>query len=216
MNYLKLFWEAEIQIIPILVMFTIYIFPNKFMKHKDLHYAPIYFYLPPFSNLNNLIARYDEIEHSNDYSKDENAKDKVIKKIKKASKFSLLFEGFFWPIVFGFISGLIISNKILTPLILIILLLRLYQFAKSTFDFRKENYDDNKSWLKLMFIYIIFTYVSLNFIYIGYDCMKNFLLTKDFCFIISTINHNIIINLFFLPILSFLMWDFIKSTLIRK
>lgn len=215
MDYLNNIWNFKIQIIPMVILLSIYILPNEIRKYKNLDYAPIYFAVPPFCHSNILINRYYEFTSPNNETSSED-KNKLMNKIKKSAGISLLLEVCIWPILFGIISGFIISNNTLRQLIIIILLIRIYQFTKSVFYFRKEQYYSKASCIILIFIYIGFTYISLDYIYNSYNWISNLVAKKEYISIFKSINKFLLKDLLLSSAFIYIGKASIKSFLNKK
>lgn len=176
MDFIKNLWNTNIQIVPVMILLSIYILPNEIRKFKDLKYAPIYFAVPPFCNSNILINNY---YMSNEDNNNED-KQQILKKIKKSSIFSLVLEACVWPILFGGVAGFIVSSETMKQLLTIVLLIRIYQFTKSVFYFKKEQYYDKISGYILIVVYIAFTYISLKFISNSYTWINGLAIKKEY------------------------------------
>lgn len=94
-----------------------------------------------------------------------------------------------WPIIFGSVSGIVISRDILNQFLVLILLLRLYQFTKSVLDFRNEDFYDKISGIILICIYICFSYFSIDYIYKSHNWISNAIIIKEYSYIFYDIKE---------------------------
>ena len=213
MDFIKNLWNTNIQIVPVMILLSIYILPNEIRKFKDLKYAPIYFAVPPFCNSNVLINNY-YISKEDNNNED---KQEIVKKIKKTSMFSLVLEACVWPIFFGGVAGFIVSSETIKQLLTIILLIRVYQFTKSVFYFKKEQYYDRISEYILIGIYIAFTYISLKFTFGSYTWINGLVIKKDYMSIFNGIIDFILKDLILVSALVYFGGQvFIESFLNKK
>lgn len=212
MDLIYSIWNAKVQFVPVIIMITIYILPNEIRKYYDLKYAPIYFAVPPFCNSNILINRYYEFRHDNG-ALVSNKDEILIKEIKKSSLISLLFEGCLWPVIFGGITGIIMTEETIKQFLIFVFIIRMYQFIKSVIYFHKEEYYTKASEIMLIFVYILFTYVSIRFVFDSWKWVNDFITMKDYTALIDGIIKFILKDFILVGVLGYFGKMFLEALL---
>ena len=161
-NYI---WNFNIQLLPVSFLVFLYLFQSEFRKNIRFKYTPLYFSVPPFFRAKSL-----GINFSKELSDDERVSEEYLRDIKTSARFSLSVETILWPLLYGVIVGGILKFPInlLWQSLVIIILIRIYQFSKCIIEFVKEESFSKNAILALISVYIFFIFISFKLIIDGY------------------------------------------------
>lgn len=197
-------WNLKVQALPVLCLTILYLLPNQIRKFKSLKYAPLYFAVPPFCNSNALIHKYYMCVNKTYKPKSSNTEE-IKRKVVSSSIFSFLFEACVWPLTFGGIAGFFIRFQFIEQLMIVIFIIRLFQFSKSIYRFHKEEFSSKLSELILLLIYITFIYLSLSFLYKSFCWIDGLVISGNYSGILISINDYLLKDLIMGPALCYVL-----------
>lgn len=158
-NYLL---AIEIKVIPVAILYLICLFPTEFRKQMRMKYTPVYCSLPILQHSRRLRDF-----HIGGF---ENTKEER-KRIIKDNRISFIIEAMVCPAIFGVLFGICKAPiDVITPLIILLIGTRVYQFGKCTWEIKKEkSLPNNFEIVKLGFLYIVFLWLYAENMKTGYS-----------------------------------------------
>lgn len=178
-SILGLIWSYEIQVVPIALAMLLIEVPTAIRRLQKFHYVPIYFSVFPLRELNADLALYLGEDYFLGGEPNENAAERLRKKITLTSVISLALSAIVIPAFAGFGSGLFLPSRLLAQFILVFLAYKAVGIIRAVIDFPKHAIGSARNISLLCVIYVGYLGVASEMIVKTYRFARQYVEAGD-------------------------------------
>lgn len=190
MDLIKEIWQAEIQLVPVLLSILLFEIPAIIRRWKKLFYVPIYFSVFPLRELNQDLSTYLGEDYFIGLGESLSGKqaEKLRKKIILVSIVSMAIGTLLTPLVVGFLSAFYMSKDTFIQFVSILLFYKAVLLIKLIYQFHLYSIGSLRNHIFLGFIYVCYLGVIFEVLRTSYYWTAPYVQLRDWTNLLSDLS----------------------------